>query len=84
MATQKTTKAQTPGEGAPPRAKEGEKLEAVKASSMEAAPEDQTGPTGSSFYNPATVGSGTILADGTYGSPLPDPNVARLRDESDR
>lgn len=50
----------------------------VDASTMEAAPEDQKGPTGASFYNPATVGSGTILPDGTYGAPLPDPNVARL------
>lgn len=51
---------------------------ATEASGMEAAPEDQTGPTGGSFYNPATVGSGTILPDGTYGAPLPDPNVEKL------
>lgn len=50
----------------------------VDASTLEAAPEDQKGPTGGSFHNPATVGSGTILPDGTYGAPLPDPNVARL------
>lgn len=30
-----------------------------------------------SFYNPATVGSGTITEDGTYGEPLPDPTIAR-------
>lgn len=52
---------------------------ATEASGMEAAPEDQRAPErGDSFYNPATVGSGTILPDGTYGAPLPDPNVARL------
>lgn len=50
----------------------------VDASTLEAAPEDHKGPTGGSFYNPAHVGSGTILPDGTYGAPLPDPNVARL------
>lgn len=30
-----------------------------------------------SFYNPATVGSGTITEDGVYGEPLPDPTIAR-------
>jgi hypothetical protein len=30
-----------------------------------------------SFYNPATVGSGTITEDGEYGEPLPDPTIAR-------
>ena len=52
--------------------------EKVDASTLDAAPADQTGPTGGSFYNPATVGSGTIMPDGTYGAPLPDPNVERL------
>lgn len=56
--------------------------EAVAASALEAAPEDQKGPTGGSFYNPAHVGSGTILRDGTYGAPLPDPNVAKLADQT--
>lgn len=52
--------------------------EKVDASTLKAAPEDQKGPVGGSFVNPATVGSGTILPDGTYGAPLPDPNVERL------
>ena len=52
--------------------------EKVDASTMEAAPADQSGPIGESFYNPATVGSGTIMPDGTYGAPLPDPNVEKL------
>ena len=38
---------------------------------------------GQSFYNPATVGSGTILPDGTYGDPLPDPQVQRANGDSD-
>lgn len=32
---------------------------------------------GQSFYNEALTGSGTILPDGTYGDPLPDPTVRR-------
>lgn len=32
---------------------------------------------GQSFYNNALTGSGTILEDGTYGDPLPDPTVER-------
>lgn len=83
--TPKTRKATTEetrdaGTGTPDRPAETVKEKAVQASTMEAAPEDQTGPTGSSFYNPASVGSGTIMADGTYGAPLPDPNLERLRD----
>jgi hypothetical protein len=57
------------------------KLEAVKASDLEAAPASQTTEQGSSFYNPALTGSGTILPDGTYGAPLPDPNVKRLAED---
>lgn len=74
----------TDGAGTPDRPAETAKEKAVAASTMEAAPEDQTGPTGTSFYNPATVGSGTIMADGTYGAPLPDPNVAKLRDQAEK
>lgn len=36
---------------------------------------------GQSFYNEALTGSGTILDDGTYGDPLPDPTVVRGLDE---
>lgn len=32
---------------------------------------------GQSFYNEALTGSGTILPDGTYGPPTPDPTVLR-------
>lgn len=68
----------------PDRPAETAKEKAVAASTMEAAPEDQTGPTGSSFYNPASVGSGTIMANGTYGAPLPDPNLAKLREQAEK
>lgn len=56
------------------------KLEAVAASTLEAAPESQTDGQGTSFYNPALTGSGTIMPDGTYGAPLPDPNLERRRE----
>lgn len=62
------------------RAGNAEKLEAVAASPLEAAPESQTDGQGTSFYNPALTGSGTIMPDGTYGAPLPDPNLARRRE----
>ena len=42
----------------------------------------QLGPDGASFINPALVGAGTIMPDGTYGSPLPDPNLARVNEET--
>jgi hypothetical protein len=32
---------------------------------------------GQSFRNEALTGSGTILPDGTYGEPLPDPTEVR-------
>lgn len=51
--------------------------EAVAASDLEAAPASQTDAQGTSFYNPALTGSGTIMPDGTYGAPLPDPNLAK-------
>lgn len=35
------------------------------------------GPEGQSFHNEALTGSGTILPDGTYGEPQPDPTVQR-------
>lgn len=38
---------------------------------------------GQSFYNAATTGSGTILPDGTYGDPLPDPQVQRVAKDED-
>jgi hypothetical protein len=57
------------------------KEEAVAASTLESAPADQKGPGGDSFYNPALVGSGTIMPDGTYGAPLPDPNVKKLAED---
>ena len=41
----------------------------------------QLGPDEASFINPALVGSGTIMPDGTYGPPLPDPNLARVQEE---
>lgn len=58
-----------------------EKLAAVEASPLEAAPESQTDGQGTSFYNPALTGSGTILPDGTYGAPLPDPNLKRRNED---
>lgn len=42
----------------------------------------QLGPDEASFINPALVGSGTIMPDGTYGPPLPDPNLARVQEET--
>lgn len=54
---------------------------AVAASPLEAAPESQTDVQGSSFYNPALTGSGTIMPDGTYGAPLPDPNLQKREDD---
>lgn len=57
------------------------KVDAVAASDLEAAPASQVDPQGSSFYNPALTGSGTIMPDGTYGAPLPDPNLAKRREE---
>lgn len=80
-ATSQTTSA-TPGDPGPADATTEERAqrlrEKVDASTLESAPEDQKGPTGGSFVNPATVGSGTIMPDGTYGAPLPDPNVEKL------
>lgn len=86
MATQKAQTQKTAPEEVPARAGEEEKREAVQSSGLEAAPKDQTSPTGGSFVNPASIGSGTIMADGTYGAPLPDPSVDRLKDadKSDR
>jgi hypothetical protein len=43
-------------------------------------PATQVGPQGESFYAPHLTGSGTILPDGTYGPPLPDPNVLAQED----
>lgn len=53
------------------------KERAVEASDLEAAPASQIDQQGTSFYNPALTGSGTIMPDGTYGSPLPDPNLEK-------
>ena len=39
---------------------------------------------GATFYNAALTGSGTILPDGTYGEPLPDPTVQRGGPEGER
>jgi len=51
--------------------------EDLKASETEA-PLDETGaPAGTSFYNEALTGSGTINSDGTYGPPQPDPTEVR-------
>ena len=63
------------------RAGQAAKEEAVAASDLQAAPDSQTGVQGDSFYNPALTGSGTIMADGTYGAPLPDPNLKRREDD---
>lgn len=38
---------------------------------------DETKLEGQSFRNEALTGSGTILPDGTYGEPLPDPTEVR-------
>lgn len=57
------------------------KEEAVAASPLEAAPESQKDPMGGSFYNPALTGSGTIMPDGTYGNPLPDPNLVKRQED---
>ena len=35
------------------------------------------------FYDPSTVGAGTILPGGGYGDPLPDPQVQRRDADSD-
>lgn len=43
-------------------------------------PATQVGPQGESFYAAHLTGSGTILPDGTYGPPLPDPNVLAATD----
>lgn len=56
---------------------------AVAASPLEAAPASQTDAQGGSFYNPALTGSGTIMPDGTYGAPLPDPNLAKREEDPD-
>lgn len=75
----------TPGDAGPADSTTEERAtrlrEKVNASTLEATPADQAGPTGGSFVNPATVGSGTIMPDGTYAAPLPDPNVERLSDQ---
>lgn len=42
-----------------------------------AKPSEHTTDDGQTFYNAALTGSGTILPDGTYGEPLPDPTVQR-------
>lgn len=57
------------------------KEKAVEASDLEAAPASQIDPQGTSFYNPALTGSGTIMPDGTYGRPLPDPNLAKRKED---
>lgn len=71
---------QAPEDGA--RQGDQAKLDAVEASDLEAAPESQTDGQGTSFYNPALTGSGTIMPDGTYGAPLPDPNLAKRQELS--
>lgn len=38
---------------------------------------DEKNLEGQSFRNEALTGSGTILPDGTYGDPLPDPTEVR-------
>jgi hypothetical protein len=42
----------------------------------EATPENST-MDGQSFYAPHLTGSGTLMGDGTYGPPIPDPVVQR-------
>jgi len=41
------------------------------------AEDDKVAIEGQSFRNEALTGSGTILEDGTYGDPLPDPTEVR-------
>lgn len=82
-----TARTETPGDTTALDAAQAERdqklLDQVAESDLEAAPADQQGPTGGSFHNPATVGSGTILPGGTYGAPLPDPNVRKLAEAKD-
>ena len=47
-------------------------------------PATQVGPQGESFYAAHLTGSGTILPDGTYGPPLPDPNVLAQEEDPQR
>jgi hypothetical protein len=35
------------------------------------------------FVNVGTLGAGTIMPDGTYGPPMPDPNVKKLAEEAE-
>lgn len=44
-------------------------------------PDHQKDPQGATFYNPALVGSGTIMPDGTYGAPLPDPLLLKRQED---
>jgi hypothetical protein len=77
-----TTNREDQGQAQDPLERQGNqaKLDAVAASPLEAAPESQTDGQGTSFYNPALTGSGTIMPDGTYGAPLPDPNLEKRRE----
>lgn len=43
----------------------------------DAKPAEHTTGDGQTFYNASLTGSGTILPDGTYGDPQPDPTVLR-------
>lgn len=63
-----------------PRAGEEEKVKLAKEWA-DKGPEAHRGPGGESFYNPGAVGSGTIMSDGTYGPPLPDPNLLRRQED---
>lgn len=81
--TTSTTPASTDAQEEPTTGRQGatELEKAVAASDLEAAPASQTDAQGTSFYNPALTGSGTIMPDGTYGAPLPDPNLAKREDD---
>lgn len=75
-----TTNRETTGAQGAERQGNQAKLDAVEASDLEAAPASQTGAQGDSYYNPALTGSGTILPDGTYGAPIPDPNLGKRQE----
>jgi hypothetical protein len=51
--------------------------EEAKQSETEAQLDETGAPAGTSFYNEALTGSGTINQDGTYGPPQPDPTEVR-------
>jgi hypothetical protein len=76
-----TTNRQDQDPAAQPRQGADATVEAVEASDLEAAPEGQRDPQGASYHNSALTGSGTIMPDGTYGAPLPDPLLVKRQED---